>query len=1190
MGLNQKNILKAWQHYIEITGCEKSKIPVKNIDHCQIINFKEADFNENISSKGVFIELYPDQIAHLTEKYVVFDQETNENRLSEELIFSFPLLNIHHKNESFYLPIFTIDLPSNFLLENDFTGFDISSNVSNMVKVNLAVLLNYFDVEIDDLDESRNILELMSLVCDRPFPDFKTLYFGFLDWANERLASKNNNFKSIYFAPHTHGLIYATKNDDAGITRDLQDFKHILGEIESDPQIIAKKYPLLNEYLTKNGDSTSIVEQDHITLNTTYGLFESKYSLGRGQYQAIQVANIHPANPLIAVQGAPGTGKTTLFKSLIAQQVSARALAIIEGADRNMNMLVCSTAVKAVDNVIADLKSDPFTQNLDWLWFHGGSNAKIGIEIEERLKRHINRLSLTDYDDAEYSRLKQAILQAKNRIDQLSSNYLSAIAELGKRKADIAFLTSDCALDDVFLRKTLQQSLQESSKQLDLQYQSNVYSHVVLKSYVHQLENEVSVLLDDIQKQKEALNHVKNLLAYWPNKFTPSQFSDWMLNVKVRGNFPLSIGDFFKLQFLKFITMFSPAKINLKAACEILNQHDQLESWEKRYEHNQKQLEVLDQMLNCFEKLEAYIQLKNSLQSEYQDCSDLTDVLRIYAIKDNREIFELSVQFIFQEQLKRKDDVVTALSHWSAMLEGGGNPTPHFGRFIKEAEAFYRDISLAYPVVATTLTSAYKMSAYKHLKHLNSVKPWSLARLDEAGMVSVENLLPIVARSTKAMIVGDPLQLEPIRTISKNSIQKIYKEYFANHDEDYAMLGPGQVTAYHRAAGTQTGEISDIGDGIILDEHRRCQAPIAQLFIDIAKYKGLNVSTFKPSDAIQKCFDLFGGHHLMFYHVDGMRTHGKTNLDEINAIGELLNELNRAGYNLKSDIGIITPYADQKHLLIKAFGNRMEQDKLAKIGTIHQFQGVGFEVIIFSSVIFDQKDSSNFLNSRPNMLNVTVSRAKQQFIVVGNYHKLKESRGSLGLIANRCSAEFYLELGLQSKNYDELANSFNVERHIHDAQHIKAFEYYLENAVQSITIVVPWIRKPYNMRTQKQLELLKAAKNRGVSITVFYGYSNLEINQKDDNDQALVQEYIQALGSNNVIRLPQGTHEKVLLIDDRILIVGSWNWLSNAYYKWYSEDQNQSNLAIRRETSVIIMDRKIITQYKAHNLLEVTSL
>lgn len=1189
MALNQANLLKAWQRYIEITGCEKSKIPVKNIDNCQVINFKEADFNENTNSKGVFIELHPDQIAHLGEKYVVFDEEAEANKLNEELMFAFPLLNIHDKKESFYLPIFTVDLPSSFLLKDDFTGFDISSNVPDMVKVNLAVLLNYFDVEIDDLDESRNILELMSLVCDRPFSDFKSLYFGFLEWANERLAAKNNNFRSTFFAPHTHGLIYTAKNDDAGTTRDLQDFKHILSEIESDPQIIPNKYPLLNEYITKDGGSTSIVDQEHIALDKTYGLFESKYSLGRGQYQAIQAANVNPAIPLIAVQGAPGTGKTTLFKSLIAQQVSARALAIIEGADRNMNMLVCSTAVKAVDNVIADLKADPFTQNLNWLWFHGGANAKIGNEIQERLKPHIDMLISTDFDETEHSRLKLAILQAKNRIDQLSSEYLSAIEELSKRKSSISFLTANSDLDDDSLRKILQQHLQESSLQLDQLYKANSYSLILLNSHVLELKKKSSGLQAVIQQQNEAYSHVKNLLAYWPKKFTPSQFSDWMLNVKVRGDFSLSIGDFFKLQFLKLVTMFSPAKINLLAACEVLSKHDQLDEWEKAYKHANNQTHILDLMLNSYQKLEAYIQLKNSIQANYKNCSDLTDVLRIYAIKDNREIFELSVQFILQEQLKRKDDVVTALMHWSAMLEGG-KPSPHFGKFLKEARSFYLSISLAYPVVATTLASAYKMSAYKQLKHLNSVKPWSLALLDEAGMVSAENLLPIVARSTKAMIVGDPLQLEPIRTISKNSTQKIYKEYFENRDEEYAMLGPGQVTTYHRAAGTQTGEISDIGDGIVLDEHRRCQAPIAQLFIDIAKYKGLSVSTFKPSDSIQKCFDSIGGHHLMFYHVDGMRTHGKTNLDEISAIGDLLNELERAGYNLKSDIGIITPYADQKRLLIKAFGKRMDQDKLAKIGTIHQFQGVGFEVIVFSSVIFDQNDSSNFLNSRPNMLNVAVSRAKQQFIVVGNYHKLKESKGSLGLIAERCSSDFYLELGLQSKKYDELSNSFNVERHIHDAQHIKAFEYYLENAVQSITIVVPWIRKPYNTNVQKQLELLKVAKNRGVNITIFYGYSNVELNQKDDNDHALVQEYIQALGSDHVIRLPQGTHEKVLLVDDRILVVGSWNWLSNAYYKWYSDVNHQSNLAIRRETSVIIMDRQIITQYKAHNLIEVSKI
>lgn len=1186
MVLNQANLLKAWQRYIEITGCEKSKIPVKKIEHCQIINFKDSDLNENTNSKGVFIELFPDQIAHLQEKYVIFDEESKCNKLIDELKFAFPLLSIYERNESFYLPLFIVDLPVDFLLKDDFTGFDISSNVPDMVKVNLAVLLNYFDVDTDEVDESRNILELMSLVCDQPFADFKSMYFGFLEWANERLATKNNNFKSISFAPHTHGLIYATQNDDLGTTRDLQDFKHILGEIESDQHTIPKKYPLLNEYTTKNSGSTSIAVQDKVTLDTTYGLFESKYSLGRGQYQAIQAANVTPSLPLIAVQGAPGTGKTTLFKSLIAQQVSARAIAIIQGQDQNMNMLVCSTAVKAVDNVIADLKEDPFTQNLNWLWFHGGANTKIFNEIENRLKPHIEILSTTKFNNAEYSRLKIGILEAKTLIDLLSSNYLSAIEDLKQRKANVPFISTNTPLDDVSLRNELQRYFQHISKILDKQFKASTYDVSTLRNHAQKLKTKLPALRDQINQQNEALSHVQNLLAYWPKKFTPSQFSDWMLNKKVRGDFSLSFGDYFRLQFLKIVTMFSPAKINLLDACEILSNHDQIDSWESEWKYSDEQLAIILKMLMTDQALESFIHLNKAVQAKYANCSDLSDVLRLHGIKLNREIFELSVQFLFQEQVRRKSDVITALTHWSAMLEGGGTPTPNFGKYIKEAEAFYRDISLVYPVVATTLASAYKMSAYKHLKHLNNVKPWSLALLDEAGMVSVENLLPIIARSKKAMIVGDPLQLEPIRTISKPSVQKIYNEYFQNRDEEYAMLGPGQVTTYHRAAGTQTGEISDIGDGIVLDEHRRCQAPIAQLFIDIAKYKGLSVSTFKPSQRIQECFDSIGGHHLMFYHVDGARHAGKTNLDEIIAIGELLNELERAGYDLKSDIGIITPYADQKRLLISAYGKRMAQDKLAKIGTIHQFQGVGFEVIIFSPVIFEANDSSAFLNSRPNMLNVAVSRAKQQFIVVGNYHKLRESKGSVGLIADRASSAFYLELGLQSKNYNELANSFSVERHLNDAEHIKAFEYYLRNALHSITIVVPWIRKPYNTSVQKQLELIKAAKSRGIGIKVLYGYSNVELNQKDDNDELLVQEYIHALGADNVIRLPQGTHEKVLLIDERILVVGSWNWLSNAYYKWYSEEHNQSSLAIRRETSVIIMDRKIITQYKAHNLLD----
>lgn len=1189
MILNQANLLKAWQRYIEITGCEKSKIPVNTINNCQNIIFTHSDFIENPKSNGVFIEIQPSKIAHLKEKFIIFDEDTEKEKQIDPLVFAFPLLTIIGNRDSFHLPIFIIDLPTDFLISDNFTGFDISSNLPNFVKVNISVLTNYFDIDAENIDESMNIIDLVGLICETSFADFKSMYFGFIEWANSKLALKNNNLKSLRFASNTSGLIYSAKNEDHSSLNDLKDFKFILHEIDTHGEkCVLSKYPLLNEYLTKIGGEESVVVQRPVHLVKSYGLFESKYSLGRGQFQAIQAANIKPQLPLIAVQGAPGTGKTTLFKSLIAQQVTARAIAIISGNDQNLNMLVCSTAIKAVDNVIADLKSEKFTQDLNWLWLHGGASNKLDSEIQTRLEPHIADLEMTDFDEKIYLELKQQILDLTKKIDAIGEGYTADKAALNLSKLKVPFVTALNNDNSTALFTELLKYQTTLSMDLDVQFKHLSYSDITLTDTMLELNNKINTLEQAISQINEALAHVQKLLVYWPTKFTPSQFSDWMLNKKVRGSFTLSFGDFFKLQFLKIITMFSPAKINLFAACEVLSKHVELPDMKSSLIHAKKQLKIIDQMYQASLHTQKFDSLNQTFIKQYANCNDLSDVFRLKAVAENRKIFELSILFLYQEQLLRKVEVVEALRHWSIMMSSEFKKSPYFGKFKNNSEKFFQLISLAYPVVATTLASVFKMSGYKKLEQLNGTKPWNLALLDEAGMVSVESLVPLISRSNKAMIVGDPLQLEPIRTISKPSVNKIYKEYFDSQDDQYAMLGPGQVTTYHRASGTLTGEISDIGDGIILDEHRRCQAPIAQLFIDIAKYKGLSVSTFKPIERIQRAFENVGAHHLMFYHIDGARESGKTNLDELRAIGELLDQLEKAGYDLTCDVGIITPYADQKRQLINAYGQRMKQNIMAKIGTIHQFQGVGFEVIIFSPVIFEQTDSATFLNSRPNILNVAVSRAKQQFIVVGNYHKLKDSKGSLGLIAERASSDFYLELGKQSSSFTEYETSFAVQKHIYDAQHVKAFDYYLRNSRESIVIVVPWIRKPYNTSTQEQLELLKVAKSRGINIKVYYGYSNLELNQKDDNDPYLVQEYITALGADNVIRLSQGTHEKILLIDDRVLIVGSWNWLSNAYYKWYENQQNgKPQLAIRRETSIIIMDRKTITDYKAHNIHEV---
>ncbi|WP_252402464.1 hypothetical protein, partial [Escherichia coli] len=61
-------------------------------------------------------------------------------------------------------------------------------------------------------------------------------------------------------------------------------------------------------------------------------------------------------------------------------------------------MLVTSTAIKAVENIIDDLRNDPATQGLDWLWFHSGSNEQVQNELT-RLEQLISRWHQESYNE-----------------------------------------------------------------------------------------------------------------------------------------------------------------------------------------------------------------------------------------------------------------------------------------------------------------------------------------------------------------------------------------------------------------------------------------------------------------------------------------------------------------------------------------------------------------------------------------------------------------------------------------------------------------------------------------------------------------------------------------------------------------------------------------------------------------------
>jgi hypothetical protein len=114
------------------------------------------------------------------------------------------------------------------------------------------------------------------------------------------------------------------------------------------------------------------------------------------------------------------------------------------------------------------------------------------------------------------------------------------------------------------------------------------------------------------------------------------------------------------------------------------------------------------------------------------------------------------------------------------------------------------------------------------------------------------------------LIVGDPLQLEPIIPFNRSIIEQYHERAFTLRgltDTDYERYSPTVIetaTAYHRAAGV-FDESSKIGSGIMLSEHHRCVPPIIDFCDRLCNYN-LDIKTKDKESKL--------GSNLIAYHVE----------------------------------------------------------------------------------------------------------------------------------------------------------------------------------------------------------------------------------------------------------------------------------------------------------------------------------
>lgn len=660
---------------------------------------------------------------------------------------------------------------------------------------------------------------------------------------------------------------------------------------------------------------------------------------------------------LTATIGAPGTGKTWLFAHASAITVVERALRLVQGQPDQSNLtLITSTNNRAVQNA-ETLFAQRFGQ--DFFYLSGGAKDLIADQVVARLERAISWLQTTAADQSEMTRLsteilsRYQILQQALAHDQLAQEQRQVDERsLLQLNGDIQALEAerpstpppDHSQFPVKLYQQIQDCLTqieqaETTGHLDRRRRSRRTWLQTLWQWFHILRQRVAKIRDRIRRQR-LIERIEQLAA-----------------------------DTHQTSF--------PFSLRLPLTQTTLREtHSEIAAQIQRAKSSNQETQIQT-------TLRAYLAQKDQLERRIANCPDQDFYDRFYVEFHSiqQELFELSLLFLKQEALRRKDEVVQSLQLYIDLLAGDFDAWRRFSRHWK---SLFRDLSLLFPVMTSTLHSLRNLFPFPDCECIDRVFA------DEAGAIAIHQLFPALVRARKALVVGDPQQLPPVMAFSDETLIKFRQKAFLGQglsDDEYDDYSPTAVytaNAYLRAAGASQRR-GDAGNGIVLHEHFRCPPVIARL-VDLLGNYGLEIRT----DPIDPTL----GNHLIGCHVEG-NYRNYTNSEEIAATVAWVEHLYSLGYRFDTEdpmktIGILTPFRNQAIALRRALQPRWSGCSRENVGTVHTYQGGQKAIMILSTCQCRSGHRFRFLNRKPNLLNVAVSRTQETLILVGNLNYLRQ--------------------------------------------------------------------------------------------------------------------------------------------------------------------------------------------------------
>jgi hypothetical protein len=463
--------------------------------------------------------------------------------------------------------------------------------------------------------------------------------------------------------------------------------------------------------------------------------------------------------------------------------------------------------------------------------------------------------------------------------------------------------------------------------------------------------------------------------------------------------------------------------------------------------------------------------------------------------------------------------------------------------------------------------------------------------VDEAGQVLPEVAGASFALGKKALVIGDTLQIEPIWSIPASvDIGNLLSADLLPRvgiDEAYEKLSATGVSAASGSVMQIAQKASrywydpDMDRGMFLYEHRRCYDSIVD-YCNTLCYQGKLV----PKRGAKPQGGLLPG--LGYLHVDGIcrQQNGRSRMNRLEAetiaawIAAHREKLEASyGQELWKIVGVITPFGAQSQAIAEACAalgiKTGKGEGELTIGTVHSFQGAARPVVIFSAVYSKHADGG-FIDRRPSMLNVAVSRAKDSFLVFGDMDLFGmvpagKPRGRLAEYLLRDPASELAFEYLPRKDLESPRSTLShlINANAHDDFLLKT----LATAMREVHIVSPWI-KLQRIHEIGAWEAMRAAVDRGVKVRV-YTDRDFNIREQSPGTQARREELkhaIEALRGQRIeSHVVARVHSKIVMADDDLLCMGSFNWFSANRGDWANY-----------ETSMVYKGPDVTGEIKVH--------